>query len=136
MGVNFAQEIFIMARDAANPRSMWANVTTNGIPITGVLANTTLGYTQYFFVQNTDGSLIGYDIQWDGPTSSISTSGTVTLAKKGWPGTKFAVTQLAFPPSTIQNLTVFGQESSNDIVQNMKLQDGDWTFTELEMPTS
>ena len=137
MMVNLDNEIQISWKDLnssvvatdSHPVNTWVN-TTFAIP--DVRSDTSLGYTNYFYAQATDGKIKGYDIQWAAENTSLRDSFTIprtTLA-----GTHFSVTAV---PDTSggDTLMVFCQNNGSDINQSLRdLQSGQWSYLGLPIP--
>jgi hypothetical protein len=111
MMVNLNNDINILWKDMNNTaQQTWKNVSS---PIPGpFLPNTSLGYTDYFFAQVGNGSLAGYNVNFD--TDNTMVNSQFTIPERPLAGTHFSVAQ----PNTENGVIVFDQITGSDIVQN------------------
>ncbi|KIW00254.1 uncharacterized protein PV09_08145 [Verruconis gallopava] len=115
----------------SHPVNVWVNTTWT---IPNVDENTSLGYTNYFYAQNADGHIGGYNITWDAENTRLAD--TFTIPQVPLLGTHFSVT--AVPASSGgDQLMVFTQDNGTDITQNVRdLVNGQWTYSTLPIPQS
>lgn len=107
----------------SHPVNTWVNTT---FTIPGVMANTSLGYTNYLYAQQAGGQIGGYDIIWDAEDTKLGD--TFTIPQAPLPGTHFSVTVI---PDTSggNSLIVIAQENGTDITENTRdLANGQWTY--------
>ncbi|KAL2038406.1 hypothetical protein N7G274_008745 [Stereocaulon virgatum] len=139
--VNPQNEVNILWKDlnttipgnSSHPINVWTK-TKIAIP---VFQNTSMGYTNYLYAQNSDLSISGYNISWAAENTSIPTSQTFTInGAKGLPGTHLSVT--ALPNSSGGNsLLAFYQVNGTDITEFVRdLDVGQWTSTSVPIPQS
>jgi hypothetical protein len=115
-----------------HPVNTWVNTT---FTIPNVEPNSSLGYTNYFYAQNNDGHIGGWNISWDAENTAL-TSASFTIPEAGLPGTHFSVT--AIPnQSGGDSLMVFNQQNGTDITENVRdLSNGQWSYASLPVPQS
>lgn len=120
-----------VASTSAHPVNTWVNTT---FTIPDVDPNTSLGYTNYFYAQKSDGHIAGWNVSWDAENTKLGD--TFTIPKVGLDGTHFSVT--ALPDSSGGNsLVVFNQQNGTDITQNIRdLSNGQWSYSDLPVPQS
>lgn len=120
-----------------HPINQWENATKYAI--NNVYPSTSLGYTEYFYAQMMDGSIMGHDMYWDSEnTSSIEanmfTVGDSRGAVKGLNGTHMSVTAVE-DQSGGTSLYVFYQTRGDDLsVFTRDLKGGQWAVGELPIP--
>jgi len=114
---------------SSHPVNSWVNTT---FTIPNVMANTSLGYTNYLYAQQAGGEIGGYDITWDAENTKLGD--TFTIPKSPLPGSHFSVT--AIPDDSGGNsLIVFNQDNGTDITENTRdLSSGQWTYSTLPIP--
>lgn len=141
MTVNLNNEINLRWKDlnisepatSSHPTGEWVN---SSVVIPHVMANTSLGYTNYFYTQLDDRSIGGYNISFDAEDSKILDEYTFTIPRKPLAGTHFSVTAIK-TPSGGDSLLVFNQKNGTDItVDTRDLSAGQWTYNALEIPDS
>lgn len=131
MMVNLQNDVNVLWRDAKDGQAgAWSNTS---VVIPGVLPNTSLGYTDYFFAQLVNGSLAGYNISFSGANTQLVPGEQFTIPQKPLVGTHFAVT---VPSSDGGNLAVFSQDTGTDITENLRDSLGRWTYNSLPVPPS
>lgn len=116
-----------------HPLNVWVN---SSVTIPNVIANTSLGYTNFFYTQMADGSIGGYNISFAAENSTILSSENFDIPQKPLPGTHFSVT--AIPDSSGGNsLLVFDQINGSDITENTRdLSSGQWAYASLPIPNT
>lgn len=120
-----------------HPINTWQNATAYSIP--DVYPSTSLGYTEYLYAQIADGSIKGYNIDWEAEnTTSIEenrfTVGNARGPVKGIPGTHMSVTAVG-DQSGGTSLYVFYQMRGDDLsVFTRDIKGGQWTLGELPIP--
>jgi hypothetical protein len=138
MMVNFDNAVQVYWKDLntsiastdAHPVNKWVNTT---VTIPNVIPNTSLGYTNYFYAQNNDGTIGGHNISFAAENTKLA-SDSFTIPQPGLPGTHFSVT--AIPNgSGGSSLLVFNQDNGSDITENARdLTNGQWTYASLPVP--
>jgi len=115
----------------SHPTNVWVN---SSVTIPGVMPNTSLGYTNYFYAQMNDGSIGGYNISFAAENSSIQTSQNFDIPQTPLPGTHFSVT--AIPnASGGDSLVVLDQVNGSDITETTRdLSSGQWSYASLPIP--
>jgi hypothetical protein len=133
MMVNLNNDINVVYKDAKSAQAQpWTNTS---VTIPGAMPNTSLGYTDYFFAQLSDGSLAGYNITFDsGNTKLVSGDYQFKLAQKPIAGSHFSVTGGVSSDGT--ELAVFSQENGTDIMENLRDSSGKWSYNKLPVPSS
>jgi hypothetical protein len=131
MMVNLQNDVNVLWRDASNGQAgTWSNTS---VVIPDVLPTTSLGYTDCFFAQLTNGSLAGYNISFSGANTQLVPGGQFTIPQKPVIGTHFAVT---VPSTEGGDLVVFSQDTGTDITENVRDSSGQWTSNPLPVPKS
>ncbi|KAG9853337.1 hypothetical protein KCU78_g4579, partial [Aureobasidium melanogenum] len=116
---------------ASHPINQWTN---SSVAINNVYPSTSLGYTNAFYAQGTDGWITGYNISWASENTTIENSFPVN--QPGILGTHMSVTTLP-DPSGGDSLCVFYQENGSDITfATRDLVQGAWTAAPLEVSDS
>ncbi|KAH0138365.1 hypothetical protein KCU84_g17947, partial [Aureobasidium melanogenum] len=116
---------------ASHPINQWTN---SSVAIDNVYPSTSLGYTNAFYAQGTDGWITGYNISWASENTTIENSFPVN--QPGILGTHMSVTTLP-DPSGGDSLCVFYQENGSDITfATRDLIQGAWTAAPLEVSDS
>lgn len=103
-------------------------------------ANTSLGYTDYLFVQHADNSVGGYNISFAAENSSIVDDDTFVITDsqgrraKGLPGTH--LTNTALPnKSGGASVYAFIQTNGSDITEFQRdLSQGQWFSSQVPIP--
>ena len=106
-----------------------ANVT---IP---VYENSSVGYTNYLYVQRPDLSIGGLNVTWAAENTSIANDQDFVInGDKGLPGTHLSVT--ALPDTSGGNsLLVFYQTNGTDVTEFVRdLDAGQWTSSQVPIP--
>lgn len=115
-------------------KSKTLTVRTGNISIP-VYQNSSVGFTNYLYVQNTDLSIGGFNISWAAENSTIQHADDFVInGDKGLPGTHLSVTAL---PTTSggNSLFVFYQTNGSDISEFVRdLDAGQWTFSQVPIP--
>jgi hypothetical protein len=120
-----------------HPINEWVNATGYAVP--NVNPMTSLGYTDYWYTQMADGTIVGHSIDWNSEnTTSIEenlfTVGNVRGPVRGLPGTRTSVTAVG-DRSGGRSLYVFFQTRGDDLsVFTRDIQGGQWTQGELPIP--
>lgn len=118
----------VLATDT-HPVSTWVNLPWT---IPDVDPNTSLGFTEYLYAQQADGSIAGYNISWDAERTELGAM--FTIPQKPLLGTHFSVTANQTDVSD-KELVVFNQESGTDITQNVRdSESGQWSYLKLPIP--
>lgn len=119
-----------VATTDAHPVNTWVNTT---FTIPDVDPNTSLGYTNYFYVQKGDGRIGGWNISWDAENTKL-TGDAFTIPKPALDGSHFSVTTLP-NNSGGDSLVVFNQQNGTDITQNFRdFSNGQWSYSDLPVP--
>lgn len=122
-----------LASTPSHPINQWtkANVT---IPVYG---NSSVGFTNYLYVQHPDLSIGGYNLTWAAENTTIESSQDFIInGAKGLPGTHLSVTALP-NPSGGNSLLVFYQTNGTDISEFVRdLDVGQWTYSQVPIPNS
>jgi hypothetical protein len=96
------------------------------------MENTSLGYTNYFYAQQANGHIGGYNISWDAENTELGD--TFTIPQQPLAGTHFSVTAVQ-NDSGGDTLMVFNQDNGTDITGNVRdLNSGQWTYSTLPIP--
>ena len=113
-------------------------------PITGnisipVFANSSMGYTNFLYVQNPDLTISGFNVSFAAENTSVPAGQTnkfVINGAKGLVGTHLSVT--AVPDSSGGNsLMAFYQTNGSDITEFVRdLDAGQWTSSSVPIPVS
>ena len=102
-----------------------------------VYQNSSVGFTNYLYVQNPDLSISGFNITWDAEnTTSNVNQNFVINGERGIPGTHLSVTAL---PNTSggTSLLTFYQTNGSDITEFVRdLDAGQWTSSSVPIPNS
>ncbi|KAK3701411.1 hypothetical protein LTR37_015509 [Vermiconidia calcicola] len=117
-----------------HPINEWVKASAE---IPNVNCATSLGYTNYFYVQLEDNTINGYNISWGAERTTILSDDHFLVGDElGISGTHLSVT--AIPDQGGGNsLLVFYQVEGNDITEYTRdLLAGQWTSTEIEIPNS
>ncbi|KAL5389669.1 hypothetical protein DPSP01_002164 [Paraphaeosphaeria sporulosa] len=121
----------------AHPIDSWENVTGYAIP--DLYPSSSLGFTEYFYTQMVDGTIVGHDIDWGaektkGVDANVFTVGSAKGAIPGLKGTHLSVTAVE-DQSGGTSLYVFYQTRGDDLsVFTRDLDGGQWTQGELPIP--
>lgn len=115
---------------SAHPVNKWVNTT---FTIPNVEPDTSLGYTNYFYAQQQDGHIRGWNVSWDAENTKLL-GAPFTIPQPGLHGTHFSVT--AVPnASGGDSLMVFNQQNGSDITENLRdLSSGQWSYSDLPVP--
>lgn len=122
-----------------HPINSWENATQYAIP--NVYPSTSLGYTEYFYTQMQDGSIMGHDVQWAAEKTTGIDAHTFTVGSSrglvpGLKGTHMSVTAVK-DQSGGTSLYVFYQTRGDDLSVFIRdLEGGQWTQGELPIPDS
>lgn len=117
-----------------HPINTWTNATRYAIP--NVHPGSSLGFTEYFYTQMADGTIVGHDINWNAEkTTSVKenmfTVGSARGPIAGLKGTHMSVTAVE-DQSGGTSLYVFYQTRGDDLsVFTRDLNGGQWTQGEL-----
>ncbi|KAF2644169.1 hypothetical protein P280DRAFT_226235 [Massarina eburnea CBS 473.64] len=117
-----------------HPINTWENATQYAIP--NVDPSSSLGYTEFFYTQSPDGSIVGHDINWAAERTSGVDENTFAVggprgAVPGLKGTHISVTAVD-NRSGGKNLYVFYQTHGDDLsVFTRDWKGGQWTQGEL-----
>ncbi|KAJ9630684.1 hypothetical protein H2203_001207 [Taxawa tesnikishii (nom. ined.)] len=147
MMVNLDNAVEIWWKDTNNsltsttghPINAWTNYAAS-VTIPNVHPSTSLGYTNYFYIQEGSTNLVkGYNISWNAEKTSIVSQDTFTVGaggNPGLPGTHLSVS--ALPDTSGGNsVVVFYQTVGNDITEFVRdLEGGQWTTAKLPIPDS
>lgn len=120
-----------------HPINTWENAT--GYAINNVHPSTSLGYTEYWYAQMADGTIMGHNIEWDAEnTTSVEenmfTVGGVRGPVLGVKGTHMSVAAVK-DQSGGTSLYVFYQTRGDDLsVFTRDIKGGQWTQGELPIP--
>ena len=142
MMVNLHNEVNILYKDLAatanivNLQDMHESWKNTSVTIPRVMPNTSLGYTNLFYVQHDDGYMKGYNVTWDGPNTAIGPrkEDVTLLTERPLAGSHFSVTALP-NPSGGDDLVVLNQQTGDDITYNTRdFGAGTWTDTEIPVP--
>lgn len=120
-----------------HPIDTWENATGYAIP--GVYPSSSLGFTEYFYTQMADGTIVGHDIKWgaestEGVQANMFTVGSARGAIPGLKGTHMSVTAVK-DQSGGTSLYVFYQTRGDDLSVFTRDRDGgQWTQGELPIP--
>lgn len=100
-----------------------------------VYKNSSMGFTNYLYVQNPDLSISGFNVTWAAENTSIDASETfVVNGDKGLPGTHLSVTALP-NKSGGNSLLTFYQTNGSDITEFVRdLDAGQWTSSSVPIP--
>lgn len=105
--------------------------------IPDVQQNTSLGYTDYFFMQHADLDIGGYNVSWAAENTSLVTADTFTInGGKGMPGTH--LTRTALPNNSGgASVYIFFQSNGSDVIEYQRdLSQGQWTTLEVPIPST
>ena len=139
MTVNLDNEVQVAWKDLnssapqsnAHPVNQWVNTT---FTIPNAHPHTSLGYTNYFYIQQAGGLIAGYDVQWDAENTQLGTM--FTIPQRPLAGTHFSVTAVP-TQSGGDALMVFDQQNGTDITNNQRdLNSGQWTYAALPIPNT
>lgn len=118
----------------AHPINTWENVTNYAIP--DVYPSTSLGFTEFFYTQMDDGSIMGHDITWDAENTTSNKDNIFSVGGSRGPipglkGTHMSVTAVE-DQSGGKSLYVFYQTRGDDLsVFTRDIDGGQWTQGEL-----
>lgn len=119
-----------VASTDAHPVNTWVNTT---FTIPDVDPNTSLGYTNYFYAQQADRRISGWNVSWDAENTKL-TGDSFTIPKAALDGSHFSVTTLP-NGSGGDSLVVFNQQNGTDITQNFRdFSNGQWSYSDLPVP--
>ena len=122
---------------AEHPINVWKNAT--GVALNNLYPSSSLGYTEYFYGQNSDGSIGGHLINWDAENTTASDEKSFIVAGPKGPalglkGTHMSVTAVQ-DQSGGKSLYVFYQTQGSDLsVFTRDIKGGQWTQTQLPIP--
>ncbi|KAL8952386.1 MAG: hypothetical protein Q9222_001695 [Ikaeria aurantiellina] len=97
--------------------------------------DSSVGFTNFLYVQNSDSSISGFNITWAAENTSINENENFTISgDKGLPGTHLSVT--ALPDTSGGNsLLAFYQTNGTDITEFVRdLDAGQWTSSRVPIP--
>lgn len=99
---------------ATHPINVWSNTS---ISMPSVYQNTSLEYTNFFYHQDEDGSMVGQNITWAAKHTSIASATTFTVqGDAALLGTRFSVT--AVPNNSGgSSLMILNQVNGSDIIE-------------------
>lgn len=114
------------------PVGSWTN-SSAAIPNT--FQNTSLGYTEFLYTQDSQLNLVGYNVSWDAEsTAFILDDNFVIQDDVALAGTHMTVTAVP-ADSGGQNLLVFNQVTGSNISEYIRdLEGGQWTTYMLPIP--
>ncbi|CAD6573250.1 MAG: hypothetical protein ASARMPREDX12_005920 [Alectoria sarmentosa] len=121
--------------NSTHPVNVWTNSNIS-IP---VVQNSSMGYTNYLYVQNPDLSISGFNVTFAAENTTIPSDPDDTFVingAKGLSGTHLSVTSL--PDSSGGNsLLAFYQTNGTDITEFVRdLDAGQWTSSSVPIPNS
>lgn len=107
------------------------------IQISNTSPSTSLGYTNYFYLQLDDNSINGYNISWAAENTTIPAGSQFVVGDvDGIPGTHLSVTALPNLGGG-NNIDVFFQTEGNDVTQwTRDLIGGVWSSLGIPIPNS
>lgn len=117
---------------SSHPVAQWTN---SSVAIPNSFQNTSLGYTEFLYLQDAGMHIVGYNISWNAEETTLVTADSFTIdGDTGIPGTRLTVT--ATPnDSGGQNLLVFDQNNGSSITEYVRdLYAGQWTSKPLPIP--
>ena len=126
-----------MKATSEHPVNKWTNASRYWVD--GVHPSTSLGFTEYFYTQMADGTIVGHDVKWEaenttGVDANLFTVGSARGAVPGLNGTHLSVTAVE-DQSGGTSLYVFYQTRGDDLsVFTRDLRGGQWTQGELPIP--
>ncbi|KAL8728501.1 MAG: hypothetical protein Q9181_005320 [Wetmoreana brouardii] len=137
--INMENELNILWKDlnitlnstTRHPIDQW-NKANVAIP---VYQNSSVGFTNYLYIQNPDLSIGGFNISWAAEnTNIIPNQDFIISGDKGLPGTHLSVT--ALPDTSGGNsLLAFYQTNGTDITEFVRdLDAGQWTSSTVPIP--
>jgi len=141
MMVNLNNQVNIMWKDlnasvASTPQHPVGSWTNSSAVIPNVMQNTSLGYTNYFYVQQSDGHIAGHNISFDAERTQLMTSQMFNIPQKPLSGSHFSVTAVPTKSGGDQ-LIVFNQANGTDITENIRdLSSGQWSYSGLPVPNT
>jgi hypothetical protein len=115
---------------SAHPLNTWVNTT---FTIPNVEPDTSLGFTNYFYAQQQDGHISGYNVSFDAENTKLL-GDPFAIPNAGLAGGHFSVTAI---PNTSggDTLMVFNQQNGSDITENLRdLNSGQWSYSDLPVP--
>jgi hypothetical protein len=121
----------------AHPINTWVNATGYAIP--NVHPSTSLGYTEYWYAQMPDGTIMGHNIDWDAENTTAIEENMFSVGGSRGPvpgvkGTHMSVTAVE-DQSGGTSLYVFYQTRGDDLsVFTRDIKGGQWTQGELPIP--
>ena len=112
---------------------------TGGVTIP-VFQNSSIGYTNYLYVQDPSLSISGYNVTWAAENTSVAFNDPeqsfAINGDKGLPGTHLSVTALP-NKSGGDSLLAFYQTNGSDITEFVRdLEIGQWTSSSVPIPQS
>jgi hypothetical protein len=137
MMVNLDNDVQISWKDlnssvpatSSHPVNTWVNTT---FVIPDAAPNTSLGYTNYFYLQEEHGPIAGFDVQWNAENTKLGNK--FTIPQQSLLGTHFSVTSIP-TGSGGDDLIVFSQSNGTDITENTRdLNSGQWSYATLPIP--
>jgi hypothetical protein len=118
-----------------NETLMGPNIPAAPVEIPNVNPSTSLGYTNYFYLQLDDNTINGYNISWAAENTTILPDSQFVVADTaGISGTHLSVTAL---PDTGggNSILVFFQTIGNDITEYTRdWLAGQWTSLNIDIP--
>jgi hypothetical protein len=130
MFLNFKNEVVIAYKDATG-KDNGGKWTDTKLSLSGAMSNTSMGYTDYFFMQLDSGRLQGYNISFNDSDVALSPQGgQVSIPELPIPGAHFSVTKI--PDG---DLAVIAQDNATDV--SLNIMDGGlnvWSHNELPIP--
>ncbi|KAL6714175.1 hypothetical protein ACLMJK_008669 [Lecanora helva] len=117
-----------------HPINIWTKTPVT-IP---VFQNTSIGYTNYLYIQSPDLSISGYNVTWAAENTSVAATDpdqSFTInGDKGLPGTHLSVTALP-NKSGGNSLLAFYQTNGSDVTEFVRdLDGGQWTSSSVPIP--
>lgn len=111
-----------------------ANSNSGNVAIP-VYKNSSVGYTNYLYIQNPDLSISGFNVTWAAENTTIPPDQDFVISgEKGLPGTHLSVTALP-NASGGDSLLAFYQTNGSDIMEFVRdLEAGQWTSSSVPIP--
>lgn len=118
--------------NSSHPINTWTN---SSIAIPNSFQNTSLGYTDYLYSQDSQLNLVGYNVSFAAEnTSFVSGDDFIIQADVGLAGTHMSVTAVP-DDSGGQTVLVFNQVNGSDVTEFIRdLVEGQWTSYSLPIP--
>ena len=100
-----------------------------------VYKNSSVGFTNYLYIQNPDLSISGFNISWAAENTTIVRDDDFVISgNKGLPGTHLSVTALP-NASGGDSLLAFYQTNGSDITEFVRdFEEGQWTSSSVPIP--